>query len=142
MKINYKLNAENYILNYTEFPLDENLPILDIENYEELIIGLSRVIDGQINNDVPSEIFYERKKNNNIAIFREFREKLLKKYDLLRINIESGDYNPETNLPYSPLTEEEKLWRIEMLNFTDTITHETIIEDYPNTPERILNFKI
>jgi hypothetical protein len=136
MKINYELDSNNYIITYTEFPLDENLPTLDIlEN--SIIIGVSRVIDGLIDNTIPSELFYNNKKLQNINSFRLYREELLKKYDILRINIQSGDYDPKTGEVYLPLSEEEKQWRVSMLDFTSNITHETTEESYPETPNRL-----
>jgi hypothetical protein len=136
MKINYELDSNNYIVTYTEFPLDESLPILDTRGMQ-IIIGLSKVVNGFIDNNTPSSVFFENKKLVNIGSFRSFREELLKKYDILRINIQSGDYDPKTGEVYSPLSEEEKQWRVSILNFTNSITHETTEEDYPETPDRL-----
>jgi NifB/MoaA-like Fe-S oxidoreductase len=136
MKINYKLDSNNYILTYTEFPLNESLPILDTKGME-IIIGISKVVNGVIDNNTPSNLFFENKKIEKISEFRSFREELLKKYDILRINIQSGDYDPKTGKVYSPLSEEEKQWRLSMLDFTDSITHETTEKDYPETPDRL-----
>lgn len=70
--------------------------------------------------------------------FRMWRDLYLKKYDILRINIASGDIDPKTNSPYVPITEAEKQWRVAMLNFTDQITEATTKADYPPIPERLL----
>jgi len=136
MKINYELDSNNYIITYTEFPLDENLPILNVKD-SEIILGISRIIDGIIDNNIPSDVFYKNKKLEKLNNFRLFREELLKKYDILRINIQSGDYDPKTSEVYLPLSEEEKQWRVSMLDFTDIITHETTEENYPETPDRL-----
>ena len=69
--------------------------------------------------------------------FRRYREDMLRKYDILRINILHGDIDAKTNLPYEPLNAVEKQWRLDMLNFTDLITENTTYLDYPETPERL-----
>ena len=83
----------------------------------------------------------EQKKEIEIDIrkkdFRQWRDYYLRKYDILRINILHGDLNPRNGLPYEPLTEDEKQWRVDMLNFTNYINENTTAQDYPKIPERI-----
>ena len=69
--------------------------------------------------------------------FRMWRAIMLAKYDVLRLNVQNGDIDPKTNQPYPEITDEEKQWRLAVLNFTDQITHETTEADYPQPPERL-----
>lgn len=70
--------------------------------------------------------------------FREWRAYQLQKYDLIRQCALNQDIDPKTNEIYPPFTEEEKQWRLDLLNFTDLINENTTIEDYPLTPTRFL----
>jgi hypothetical protein len=134
MKGNYTLDSNKYIVNLVTFPFDESKPWVDDSNFVE---GLSRVINGKIDNTLPSERFFELKKDENVSRFREVRTKLLERYDILRINVLNGDIDPETSQPYAPITQAEKQWRLSMLNFTESVTHETKESQYPQTPARI-----
>ena len=73
----------------------------------------------------------------NVDAFRSWRSQRLAKYDLIRLCALNGDIDPATNQPYPAITEAEKQWRVEVLNFTDQITHETTEADYPEPPERL-----
>lgn len=69
--------------------------------------------------------------------FRAHRDHYLAKYDILRLNVLNGDMDPATNQPYTPITQEEKQWRVTMLNFTNQITENTTASDYPPVPLRL-----
>lgn len=83
----------------------------------------------------------EQKKEIEIDIrkkdFRQWRDYYLRKYDILRINILHNDINLRNGLPYEPLTEDEKQWRVDVLNFTNYINENTTAQDYPEVPERV-----
>jgi hypothetical protein len=136
-RINYTLNSAGYITSYTLFPIDESKEVIEVESLPK--IGLSRLIGGRIDDSLPSQAFFDAQRNKAVEKFRSQRNKLLEKYDILRINVINGDIDPGTSRVYSAITQTEKQWRIDMLNFTDEITHETTEEDYPQTPQRIAN---
>ena len=73
----------------------------------------------------------------NVDAFRSWRAQRLAKYDLIRLGALNGDIDPTTGQPYPAITEAEKQWRVEVLNFTDQIAHETTEADYPEPPERL-----
>lgn len=79
----------------------------------------------------------EENKQKNITAFRNYRAIKLAKYDLLRQGYLAGDYDPITGTHYLPLTEEEKLYRVALLNFTSQITSTTTENDYPQVPARL-----
>jgi hypothetical protein len=135
-KANYKLNEQGFIVSLVDYPFDSSKPWVDDVGFIE---GVSRVINGQIDNSLTSDRYFELERQRRIDRFRSHRSKLLEKYDILRINVINGDTDPATSKVYSAITQSEKQWRLEMLNFTDEITHETTEEDYPQTPQRISN---
>jgi hypothetical protein len=138
-KFNYEVNEKNYITYFTDLPFSTEKQYIELTDEEvaKIEIGLTRIIKGKIDNSLKSNFLIEREKLQKINNFRSFRENLLKKYDLLRINVQNGDIDPKTNLPYEPVSQEEKQWRLTVLNFTDLITKDTEEEDYPETPERL-----
>ncbi len=78
-------------------------------------------------------------REQTLDLFRQWRERWLCKYDILRLNVLNEDIDPQTNQPYTAMTNEEKQWRLSVLNFTDLITDETQKSDYPTIPQRLLN---
>jgi len=116
-----------------------------------------REIDNTIQVDVPEEVEFNPHKYKFIegefvidtseinnaeiemrkAAFRVWRATRMDKYDLLRINILNGDYDPLTGQHYPATTEAEKQWRIAVLNFTDQITASTTEADYPQPTARL-----
>lgn len=76
-----------------------------------------------------NELISKMEMNNIKNIFREFRENKFKLFDILKTNIAVG--------LAMPLTDEEKQWYNDMLNFTENISLDTTPADYPVTPERL-----
>lgn len=73
---------------------------------------------------------------SKLADFRVFRAAQLAKYDILRQGFLAGDY--DTNgVPYPALSEEEKQYRLALLNFPPQITDKTTELDYPQAPVRL-----
>jgi len=138
-KFNYTLDSNKYITGITDVPFIEGNSYIELtdEEFSSIKIGISRIINGKLNNELKSNLFIELQKLQKKNDFRGFREPFLQKYDLLRINVQNGDYDPKTGEPYYPITEDEKQWRLTMLNFTNSITHETTEKDYPEIPERL-----
>ena len=133
-KANYKLNEQGFIVSLVDYPFDGSKPWVDDTGFIE---GVSRVVNGQIDNSLKSERYFELERQRRVDRFRSHRTEMLGKYDILRINVINGDIDPSTSKQYSAITQAEKQWRIDMLNFTDEITHETTEGDYPETPQRI-----
>lgn len=53
MKINYILDENNYIIGWSSFPLDLNLPTIEVENPENIKLGFDKVENNQyISNNV------------------------------------------------------------------------------------------
>lgn len=67
-------------------------------------------------------------RNYNVKKFREYRAECFKRWDIQKTNflIGLGD----------PITEADKAWYTEMLNFTDMITNDTTASDWPVTPDK------
>jgi hypothetical protein len=79
-----------------------------------------------------NEVLEQKKLERNLEKFRNYRALMFSKYDILRICIITGEIEGQ-------LTEEEKQWRLDLLNFTEQITPETSPEDYPQVPLRLQN---
>jgi len=69
--------------------------------------------------------------------YRIWRSKYLSAYDRLGLYIIRGDLDPSTGRPYSPVTDAERNWRVQVLNFTSTINLHTTESDYPVPPVRL-----
>lgn len=61
--------------------------------------------------------------------FREERENLFKKWDILKTNSLIGLADP--------VTEDEKQWYLEMLSFTDNMTKDSTPDTWPVIPKRL-----
>ena len=59
-RCNFKLNEKNEIIFVRYFPLNEQEPILEIRDDEEIYIGFSTVVGGVFNSNKPS---YDSKNN-------------------------------------------------------------------------------
>lgn len=75
----------------------------------------------------------ELKKNS----YRSWRAQYLERYDLLGQWVARGDLDPTTNQPYGPIRQEEREFLLALRNFTESITLNTTINDYPTVPERL-----
>lgn len=109
MKINYTLNSENYIIGYTEMPFNENLPFIEVESLEEIQLGYTQIIGGQIIQPSSEYVKIEKLKNE----LRFERE------------AECFPYINRWEMWYSFLTIEQKQelrnWYIDWLNVTETL---------------------
>lgn len=67
-------------------------------------------------------------KNYNVKKFREYRAECFKRWDIQKTNflIGLGD----------PITEADKAWYTEMLDFAGMITNDTTVSDWPVTPDK------
>jgi hypothetical protein len=72
------------------------------------------------------------------AAFRVWRAEHMAKYDLLGLWIMRGDYDPNTHVPYSPITAAERQWLFDVRNFPAQITVDTTEADYPTLPYRLM----
>jgi len=132
------INEEKRIYGVYKKPQSYTLTIeISQSLYDDLV--QNSILYKYINNNLVKDtsILDAQKLNDNILNFRAYRAEKLVKYDILRINILSGDLDPITLQVYSPLTNEEKIWRVNVLNFTESITQYTTENDYPTLPQRL-----
>jgi len=120
----YKTQIEG--INTLEIELSEEV----IKNPQNYAIVNNKVIYQEQNFDL---LWLGIKKEN----FRAWRSERLLKYDILRLNVFNEDIDPNTNTFYQPITEEEKQWRVSVLNFTNQITKDTTPNDYPTPSLRL-----
>jgi len=86
------------------------------------------------------EFMNENKSFENKIEFKAWRGEQLAKYDILGLCVARGDKDPKTGEIYGPITEEEKNFRVLILNFTGQITSNTTAADYPSIPTRLRDF--
>jgi hypothetical protein len=70
-------------------------------------------------------------------LFRAWRAKYLSAYDRLGLFVMRGDLDPSTGQPYSQITDAERNWRVQVLNYTPNINLYTTESDYPVPPARL-----
>lgn len=113
MKINYILDENNYIIGWSSFPLDLNLPIIEVENPENIKLGFDKVENNQyISNNVAYEEYKATIEAKSILL-NQIRE--LKNYlastDYQAIKYAEGELSAEE---YAPVKEQRRAARAEI----------------------------
>lgn len=97
-----------------------------IDGLNTHFLAYSLVDDNLVKND---DILNDNLLNWTIQDFRNYRDEVFKKWDVLKVNSLLGLEDPITN--------DEKEWYLAMKDFTDVITKDTSFVDYPELPERL-----
>jgi len=109
MRINYYINAENRVTGWTAIPLNESLPIIDIENPESIRIGIDKIIEGQFIRDDEKAEEVEESLHRDDRI-RELK-KLLADTDYEAIKFTEGELTEEE---FAPIKAQRHAWRLEI----------------------------
>ena len=113
MKINYKLDSENRIIGWSSFPLFDNLPVIDIENPETIILNFDMIVDGKY---ISKKEEFENKKAIDKQIeeinyqIEQLKEKL-QETDYRLYKFIEGYYTAEE---YEPYKIQRQTWRDEI----------------------------
>jgi hypothetical protein len=85
-----------------------------------------RLVDGVVTLNEDLKASYQG--FHNVKKFREYRDACFKLWDIHKSNslIGLGD----------PITDADKAWYLEMLNYSDKITPDTTAVDWPTTPDK------
>lgn len=87
MKINYRLDNENYIIGYTVVPFNANKPFIVISNLKDITLHKTRIINNKLdNNGVGNKTYFLRQKNK----LRAKRKVLLEAFDKYKTNVMYG----------------------------------------------------
>lgn len=121
----------DFVVGYSEWP-QEGYTVVEFPTLEELEdfkneYAQYKYIDGSFVTDTTRvDMMAER---DALNLFRNFRKRKFKAWDLLKSNVGVG--------LEEPLTQEEIDWYGSMLAFPSTITKDTTMDDYPTTPARV-----
>ena len=109
MKINYYINAENRITGWIAIPLNEALPIIDIEDPDSIRIGIDKIINGQLIRDDEKA---EKVKESLYKLDRiRDLKKLLADTDYEVIKFTEGELTAEE---FAPIKAQRHAWRVEI----------------------------
>lgn len=131
MKINYKLNEDKTFKEWQIYPIDEDLPTLEIDNPKIIKVGKTKLINGEI---VQPEIPKSSKATDEEMlllkqnIFRGFRKKCFIAFDIWEKAVLRGREED---------SEDIMNWYQDMLDFPESITKDMTKDDYPEIPEII-----
>lgn len=128
MIINYGLRPDNTFDFWQVYPIEDNLPKLEIEDPRVIELGKTKLINGVI---VQPTISAEEVIETNKRKFRNYRKTVFNAFDVWEKNVLRG--REEDN-------QEIVNWYNEMLDFTNNITEATKIADYPTPPEVIKKY--
>ena len=113
MRINYKLDSENRIIGWSCIPFFENLPSIEIEKPEEIILNFDMIIDGVY---ISKRTEFE----NNQAANKQI-EKINYQIDILKEKLQETDYRLYkfiegyyTAEEYEPYKIQRQTWRDEI----------------------------
>lgn len=133
--INYGLNEDNTFNFWQVYPIDDDLPKLEVENLEEaktIKLGVTKLINGEIIQPKPEEpptMTDEQLTEATTIRFRHHREYVFKNgFDIWEKAVLRGREEDSG---------EVMSWYQTMLDFTDQITKDTTHEDYPEVPEKL-----
>jgi len=101
-KINYTLNNENIIISYHTIPLDLTQPYIEVADDVNIIVGLDKVINGELIKDTEKEY-----KINRIAELKQ----LLSNSDYQALKHADGVLTDEE---YESMRIQRQLWREEI----------------------------
>jgi hypothetical protein len=130
MIINYGLREDNTFDFWQVYPIEDNLPKLEIEDPRVIKLGITKLINGNIVQPTPQETSIDVIEKN-IGRFRGFRKKIFEAFDIWEKNVLRG--REQDN-------QEVINWYNQMLAFTNNITEDTKIIDYPTVPEVIKKY--
>lgn len=130
MTINYGLREDNTFDFWQVYPIEDDLPKLEIEDPRVIKLGVTKLINGDIVQPTPQETSIDVIEKN-IRRFRGFRKKIFEAFDIWEKNVLRGR-EQENQAVIN--------WYQVMLNFPDTITTNTEVSDYPNTPDVIKKY--
>lgn len=83
MKINYTLDKDKKITAWASFPLNEKLPIIEVEDPYSIKLGFDKVVKGKLVIDTTYNDYIEREKKI---------DKINKEINLLKDNLQETDY--------------------------------------------------
>lgn len=130
MIINYGLREDNTFDFWQVYPIEDDLPKLEIEDPRVIKLGVTKLINGIIVQPSIQQTQISELERNKIR-FRRFRKKMFEGFDIWEKNVIRGR-EQENQAVIN--------WYQVMLNFPDTITTNTEVSDYPNTPDVIKKY--
>ena len=123
MKINYKLDNENRIIGWSSFPLFDNLPVIDIENPEAIILNFDMIVDGKY---ISKKEEFENKK----AIDKQIEE-INYQIGWLKEKLQETDYRLYKFIEGYYTAEEYEPYKIQRQTWRDEINRlEQLIKEY------------
>lgn len=128
MIINYGLRPDNTFDFWQVYPIEDDLPKLEVEDARVIILGKTKLIDGVI---VQPTISNEEVIETNKRKFRNYRKTVFNAFDIWEKNVLRG--REQDN-------QEVVNWYNQMLVFTNNITKDTKPADYPTIPEIIKKY--
>lgn len=113
MKINYKLNDKNQIIGWSSLPLFDNLPMIDIDEPESIILNFDMIVDGVY---ISKREEFEAAKEKN-----QYVEDINQRIEQLKVNLQETDYHLYkfvegyyTAEEYEPYKLQRQEWRNEI----------------------------
>lgn len=128
MIINYGLRPDNTFDFWQVYPIEDNLPKLEVEDPRVIELGKTKLIDGVI---VQPTISVEEVIETNKRKFRNYRKTVFNAFDVWEKNVLRG--REQDNQAVIS-------WYNQMLGFTNNINATTKIVDYPTIPEVIKKY--
>lgn len=123
-RINYELDENGYLKHWQQEPFDEEKPYVECDEYPELIIGVTTVVDGQFVNDPEKREEYKQKLERINELHGMLGERLtwFDKYD-----VQVSEYNREVRIGATPSVDIEALdaqaevYRVDIVNIRNEL---------------------
>ena len=136
--INYGLNEDNTFNFWQVYPIEDDLPKLEVADLEEaktIKLGITKLIDGEIVQPEPEEppVMTDAQLVEAATIrFRHHRDYVFRNgFDIWEKAVLRGREED---------SEDIMNWYQEMLDFTTLITKNTTRDDYPEIPDKIKKY--
>lgn len=83
MLVNYTINENNVVIGYTVIPFDPNLPHIEINSVDEIVVGISKIIDGVLSTNIQEKEAAEKALLEKIELMNELNNltSWFEKYD-------------------------------------------------------------
>lgn len=128
IEINYGLRPDNTFDFWQVYPIEDDLPKLEVEDPRVIVLGKTKLINGVI---VQPTISTEEVIETNKKKFRSYRKTVFEGFDIWEKNVLRGR-EQDSQIVIN--------WYNQMLDFTDNITEDTKTIDYPTIPEAIKKY--
>lgn len=135
--INYGLKEDGETFDWWQnYPVDTSKPYLNltelgINDPTEIVVGKTKLINGQIVQPLPPKLTDEELKEKKVNAFRAYRNHMLKGFDVWEKNVLRGREQDDNEI---------MAWYYLMLDFPNQITKDTTFEDYPKIPDKIKKY--